>query len=56
VSAAVLAAVLIGEDLTASVVAGGAAIVAAGLLVVLSSRGDVPTAIDEPVPVTAGRP
>jgi drug/metabolite transporter (DMT)-like permease len=58
VSAAVLAAVLIGEDLTPSVVAGGAAIVAAGLLVVVSSRGEVPAAIDEPVPATAtaGRP
>jgi drug/metabolite transporter (DMT)-like permease len=56
VSAAVLAAVLIGEELTPSVVAGGAAIVAGGLLVVLSSRGGVPAAIDEPVPVTAGRP
>jgi drug/metabolite transporter (DMT)-like permease len=49
VSAAVLAALLIGEALTWNVVAGGAAILAGGVIVVIASRGDVPTAIDEPV-------
>jgi DME family drug/metabolite transporter len=49
VSAAVLAALLIGESLTWNVVAGGAAILAGGVIVVIASRGDVPTAIDEPV-------
>ena len=48
VSAALLAALLIGEPLTASVLLGGAAILAGGVIVVLSSRGEVPPAT--PVP------
>ena len=52
VSAALLAAVILGETLTPAVIVGGAAIVAAG--VVVASRTPVPGgSVEEPVPVTA---
>ena len=49
VAAALLAALLIGESLTANVLLGGALILAGGVIVVVASRGDVRTAIEEPV-------
>jgi drug/metabolite transporter (DMT)-like permease len=52
VSAALLAAAILGEALTPAVIVGGAAIVAAG--VVVASRTPVPGgSVEEPVPVTA---
>ena len=52
VSAALLAAVILGETLTPAVIVGGAAIVAAG--VVVASRTPAPGgSVEEPVPVTA---
>jgi len=50
VSAALLAAVVLGEALTAPVVLGGLAIVAAGALVVVRTSGAVGGSIEEPVP------
>jgi drug/metabolite transporter (DMT)-like permease len=54
VSAAVLAALLLGETLTAGVVLGGLAIIAAGTAV--AARGPEPAAgvTEEPVPVSRG--
>jgi drug/metabolite transporter (DMT)-like permease len=49
-SAAVLAAVLLGQALTAGIVAGGALIVAAGVAVVLRAPEPVAAALEEPVP------
>jgi DME family drug/metabolite transporter len=54
VSAALLATVLLGEELTAGVVAGGAAIVAAGVAVVLAAREPLPGTVEEPVPAARG--
>ena len=52
VSAALLAAVILGETLTPAVIVGGAAIVAAGVVVAL--RTPAPGgSVEEPVPVTA---
>ena len=51
VSGALLATALLGERLTPAVIAGGLAIVAAGITVVLAARGEVFVAIEEPVPV-----
>ncbi len=52
VSAALLAAAILGEALTPAVIVGGAAIVAAG--VVVASRTPAPGgSVEEPVPVTA---
>ena len=48
VSAALLAAVLLGEGLSVAVIAGGAAIVAAGVVVVLRTSGAVATAVEAP--------
>jgi drug/metabolite transporter (DMT)-like permease len=56
VSAAVLAALLLGEPLTAAVIAGGAAIVAAGVAVVLATPEPVTTSVEEPVPAAAPAP
>jgi drug/metabolite transporter (DMT)-like permease len=53
VSAAVLAALLLGQSLTPAVVAGGAAIVAAGVLVVL--KAPAPVAAGEPVTLGVSR-
>jgi drug/metabolite transporter (DMT)-like permease len=47
VSAAVLAAVLLGERLTPAIVVGGAAIVAAGVVVALRTPGG--GSVEEPV-------
>jgi DME family drug/metabolite transporter len=52
VSGALLAAALLGERLTPAVIAGGLAIVAAGVTVVLAARGQIVVAIEEPVPVS----
>ena len=52
VSAALLAAAILGEALTPAVIVGGAAIVAAGV-VVASRTPEQPGSIEEPVPVTA---
>src|SRR5918999_4227130 len=49
VSAALLAALLLDEALTVGVVAGGVAIVAAGVALVLRAPEPVPVAIEEPV-------
>jgi drug/metabolite transporter (DMT)-like permease len=61
-SAAVLAAVFLGEALTWQVAAGGAAIVAAGVAVVLAGRAPTAPSLEEPVsiqpspaPARAGR-
>ena len=54
VSAAVLAALLLAEPLTPAVIAGGGAIVAAGVAVVLATPEPVPSSVEEPVP--AGQP
>jgi|SRR5918999_817755 DME family drug/metabolite transporter len=51
VSAALLAALVLGEALTAGVIAGGAAIVAAGVALVLRAPEPAPVAIEEPVVV-----
>jgi DME family drug/metabolite transporter len=51
VSAAVLAALLLGEELTVGVIAGGAAIVAAGVALVLRAPEPAPVAIEEPVAI-----
>jgi drug/metabolite transporter (DMT)-like permease len=56
VSAAVLAAVLLGEPLTAAVIVGGAAIVAAGVAVVLATPEPVPSSVEEPVPAAGTAP
>lgn len=53
VSAAILAALLIGEGLTVAVLVGGAAIVAAGVVVVLRTPDPTVAAVEEPVPATA---
>ncbi|MFL5819163.1 MAG: DMT family transporter [Solirubrobacteraceae bacterium] len=50
VSAAILAALLLGQALTVAVIAGGAAIVAAGLTVVLATPDPVTGSVEEPVP------
>lgn len=50
VSAVILAAVLLGQRLTTAVVVGGAAIVAAGVAVVLSTPEPIPASVEEPVP------
>jgi DME family drug/metabolite transporter len=62
VSAAVLAAIFLGEALNWQVAAGGAAIVAAGVAVVLSGRAPSAPSLEEPVsiqpspaPARAGR-
>ncbi|MGI8512213.1 MAG: DMT family transporter [Solirubrobacteraceae bacterium] len=49
VSAALLAALLLGEALSAQVVAGGVAIVAAGALVVVRTSGAAGGSVEEPV-------
>ena len=54
VSAAVLAALVLGEALTAGVIAGGAAIVAAGVALVLRAPQPAPVTIEEPVTVGRG--
>jgi drug/metabolite transporter (DMT)-like permease len=54
VSAALLAALLLGEALTVSVVLGGVAIVAAGIALVLRAPEPAPVTIEEPVAI--GRP
>ena len=50
VSAAILAALLLGQRLTAAVLAGGAAIVAAGVAVVLAAPEPITGSVEEPVP------
>jgi len=50
VSAALLAALLLGESLTLAVMIGGAAIVAAGVAVVVASDDPVAASVEEPVP------
>jgi DME family drug/metabolite transporter len=52
VSAALLAAAILGEALTPAVIVGGAAIVAAGL-VVATRTPEQPGSVEEPVPATA---
>jgi drug/metabolite transporter (DMT)-like permease len=52
VSAALLAAAILGEALTPAVIVGGAAIVAAGV-VVAARTPEQPGSVEEPVPVTA---
>jgi drug/metabolite transporter (DMT)-like permease len=54
VSAAVLASLLLGQRLTTAVIAGGAAIVAAGVAVVVMTPDPTPASPEEPVP--AGPP
>jgi len=54
VSAVILAAVLLSQRLTTAVLVGGAAIVAAGLAVVLATPEPIPASVEEPVP--AGEP
>jgi drug/metabolite transporter (DMT)-like permease len=49
VTAAILAAPILGQDLTPAVVVGGFAIVAAGIAVVLKAPEPVPLSIEEPV-------
>jgi drug/metabolite transporter (DMT)-like permease len=53
VAAALLAAVLLGERLTVAVLAGGAVILAAGVLVVLRTPDPTTATVEEPVPVPA---
>jgi drug/metabolite transporter (DMT)-like permease len=50
VSGAVLAAILLGQELTGAVIAGGIAIVAAGILVIRASPESPPAAIEQPAP------
>jgi DME family drug/metabolite transporter len=51
VSAALVAAALLGQRLTFAVIAGGLAIVASGIAVVFASPEPVAVAVEEPVPV-----
>ncbi|MDX6666798.1 MAG: drug/metabolite transporter, family [Solirubrobacteraceae bacterium] len=51
VSAALVAAALLGQRLTATVIGGGLAIVAAGVTVAFASPQPIAAAIEEPVPV-----
>jgi drug/metabolite transporter (DMT)-like permease len=53
-SAAVLAAILLDQALTAGVVVGGALIVAAGIAVVLRAPEPVAVTLEEPVPAGGG--
>lgn len=50
VSAALLAALLLGEELTTGIVIGGALIVAAGIAVVLRAPDPLAGAVEQPVP------
>ena len=50
VAAAILAALLLGERLTVAVLVGGAAIVAAGVAVVLRTPDPAAASVEEPVP------
>jgi drug/metabolite transporter (DMT)-like permease len=52
VSAALLAAAILGEELTPAVIVGGAAIVAAGVVVASRTPGQAST-VEEPVPAAA---
>lgn len=55
VSAAVLAAVILGEALTPEVIIGGIAIVAAGVAVALRGAGGGPASVEEPAAVALGK-